>query len=67
MDQHKIGIFTINATLLVLSNTTNKLKHFPIEIPNIYSICKVYSSMKYFTVELNPTEILPIDTIYIDL
>ena len=66
MDQRKIDIFTINATLLV-SNTTNKLKHFPVEIPNIYSICKVYSSFKYFTVELNPIEILPIDTIYVDL
>ena len=66
MDQQKIDKFTINATLLV-SNTTNKLKHFPIEIPNIYSICKVYSSIKYFTVELNPIEILPIDTIYVDL
>ena len=66
MDQQKIYIFTINATLLV-SNTTNKLKHFPIEQPNIYSICKVYSSIKYFMVELNPIEILPIDTIYVDL
>ncbi len=66
MDQQKIDIFTINATLLV-SNTTNKLKHFPIEIPNIYSICKVYSSIKYFMVELNPIDILPIDTIYVDL
>ena len=66
MDQQKIDKFTINATLLV-SNTTNKLKHFPIEIPNIYSICKVYSSIKYFTVELNPIEIFPIDTIYVDL
>ena len=61
MDQQKIDIFTINATLLI-SNTTNKLKHFPIEIPNIHSIYKVYSSIKYFTVELNP-----IDTIYVDL
>jgi len=66
MDQRKIDIFTINATLLV-SNTTNKLKQFPIEIPNIYSICRVYSSIKYFTVELNPIETLPIDTIYVDL
>ena len=40
MDQQKIDVFTINTTLLVY-NTTNKLKHFPIEIPNIYSICKV--------------------------
>ena len=66
MDQQKIDRFTINATLLVF-NTTNKLKHFPIKIPNIYSICNVYSSIKYFTVKLNPIEILPIDTIYVDL
>ena len=66
MDQQKIDILNINATLLV-SNTTNKLKHFPIELPNIYSICKVYSSIKYLTVELNAIEILPIDTIYVDL